>query len=283
MDHLLRELAPISEEAWSQIDTDARMRLSTYVRGRQLIDFSGPHGWDHSAVNRGGVSPVVDLPETVEPSTIARVEAATRVVQPLAELRVPFTLSRAALDTAARGNPGIDLDNLESAVRAIAMLENSAVAHGWPAAGIEGIVPASAHTPVQIEPATGGPDATKAYVVAVTTAVERLGLAGVGGPYGLALGTECWVVVLERTESGTSLMEHLTRILDGGPIVWAPGIRGGVVVSQRGGDFQFVSGQDLSIGYRASDAESVTLYLEESFTLTILDPTAAVALATGVS
>ena len=52
----------------------------------------------------------------------------------------------------------------------------------------------------------------------------------------------------------------------------------GVVVSQHGGDFQFVSGQDLSPGCRGSDAEPATLYFEESFTLDMLDPTGAVAL-----
>ena len=60
-------------------------------------------------------------------------------------------------------------------------------------------------------------------------------------------------------------------------IVWGARIRSGVVVSQRGGDFELMSGQDLSLGYRSSDAESVTLYFEESFTLKILDSTAAAA------
>ena len=49
--------------------------------------------------------------------------------------------------------------------------------------------------------------------------------------------------------------------------MWAPGVRGAVVVSLRGGDFLFESGQDLSIGYDHHDADLVHLYLEESFTL----------------
>jgi uncharacterized linocin/CFP29 family protein len=61
--------------------------------------------------------------------------------------------------------------------------------------------------------------------------------------------------------------------------VWAPGVRGAVVVSQRGGDFAFESGQDLSIGYDSHDGDVVRLYLEESFSFHVATPEAAVPLA----
>jgi len=60
--------------------------------------------------------------------------------------------------------------------------------------------------------------------------------------------------------------------------VWAPGVEGGVVLSLRGGDFQFESGQDLSIGYLDHDADVVRLYIEESFSFRVLEPDAAVTL-----
>jgi uncharacterized linocin/CFP29 family protein len=50
------------------------------------------------------------------------------------------------------------------------------------------------------------------------------------------------------------------------------------VVSQRGGDFLFDSGEDLSIGYDSHDAEAVELYLVESFSFRVATPEAAVAL-----
>ena len=57
-----------------------------------------------------------------------------------------------------------------------------------------------------------------------------------------------------------------------------PGLNGGVVLSRRGGDFRLVVGQDLSIGYSDHDADTVSLYLEESFTFRALEPDAAVPL-----
>ncbi|MGH8917966.1 MAG: family 1 encapsulin nanocompartment shell protein, partial [Actinomycetes bacterium] len=183
------------------------------------------------------------------------------------------------LANASRGNHAIDLGPLEEAAKAIALAENTAVFHGYPGAGIRGITEASSHDHVQASGEWGE------FPQAVAVAVERLLLAGIGGPYGLALGDDAWVGVVEATERGSTLIGHLSTIVNG-PIVWAPGAHGGIVVSQRGGDFTIDSGQDLSIGYSHHDADTVTLYLEESFTFRVEEPDAAVALvvpATGTA
>lgn len=97
-------------------------------------------------------------------------------------------------------------------------------------------------------------------------------------PYGLALGPEQHRRVIETTEhGGYPLAEHIAKIIEG-PIIWAPGVQGAVIVSLRGGDFVFESGQDLSIGYQSHSDEVVELYLEESFSFHVATPEAAVAL-----
>ena len=84
--------------------------------------------------------------------------------------------------------------------------------------------------------------------------------------------------MVEGAEAGGyPLLEHLRKILEG-PVVWAPGVGGALVLSLRGGDFVFESGQDLSIGYDSHDAETVRLYLEESFSFHVATPEAAVML-----
>jgi uncharacterized linocin/CFP29 family protein len=267
MNHLMREVAPISGHAWEQIDDEAKDRLTTYLAARRVVDFQGPLGWSHSAVNLGTSTSISG------PTMGDGVQARARQVLPLVELRVPFTLERSELDDADRGNDDIDLDPVVKAAAAIALAENVAVFHGYEAGGITGIAQASVHEPVE---ASGS---LQDFPKFVAHAVERLRLAGVTGPYGLALSSEVWTDVVETTEhGGYPLFRHLDQILDGGPIVWSPGVEGGVVLSMRGGDFELSAGQDLSVGYLAHDAATVTLYLEESFTFRVLSEDAAVVL-----
>ena len=264
MSHLLREHAPITEESWARIDEEARERLTPALAARKLVDFAGPRGWQHSATNLGRIA-AIDAP-------FAGVSAAQRRVLPLVELRAPFSVSRAELADADRGAADTDFDDLDKAAHALAMAENASVFHGFAASGIVGIAEASPHKPIPL-----GKDCDR-YARHVAKAIELLLAAGIDGPYGLALGPAAHELVLESSEhGGWLLLDHLRKIL-GGPLVWAPGVEGAVVLSLRGGDFLFESGEDISVGYRSHDADEVSLYLEQSFSFRVATPEAAVAL-----
>lgn len=263
--HLLRAHAPITEAGWKLIDDEARDRLTPGLAARRLVDVSEPRGWEHSATSLGRVE---ELAETPAPG----LTAARRRVLALVELRAPFSVSRAELRDGDRGAGDVDFDALDLSARRLAAAENEAVFHGWQAAGIVGIAEASAHEPVPL-----GEDSQR-YPRHVARAVEMLLAAGVGGPYGMALGAEAYTRVLETTGHGGYLLrDHLRQILDG-PLVWAPGVRGAVVVSLRGGDFALELGEDASVGYDSHDADVVRLYIEESLSFRVLTDDAAVAL-----
>jgi uncharacterized linocin/CFP29 family protein len=53
MNHLLRELAPISTAGWQEIEKEATRTLKTTLAARRLVDFVGPQGWGASAVGLG--------------------------------------------------------------------------------------------------------------------------------------------------------------------------------------------------------------------------------------
>ncbi len=262
--HLLRAHAPISDSGWKLLDDEARERLSAALAARKLVDFSGPYGWEHSATNLGRTDPVSATP-------CDGVSALRRRVLPLVELRAEFDLSRSELRDHDRGAPDPDLEPLDAAAHQIAVAENKAVFHGWEEASITGIVPASPHPELEL-------GEVAEYPRQVAGAVEQLLHSGISGPYALALGGEQYQRVVETAEhGGYPLLEHLRKIIEG-PLVWAPGVMGAVVMSQRGEDFQFESGQDLSIGYLDHDLEVVRLYLEQSFSFRVNTPEAAVAL-----
>jgi len=262
--HLLREHAPITEAGWRLLDDEARERLAPALAARKLVDFAGPRGWAYSATNLGRAERIADAPDGIV--------AATRRVLPLVEARAPFSIAHSELVDADRGAEDVDLGELDGAAQRIAIAENAAVFHGWGAAGISGIAEASTHDTIAL-----GEDCER-YPRHVAMAVDTLRGVGIDGPYGLALGPATHTRVLETSQhGGYPLLEHLREIL-GGPLVWAPGVEGAVVLSVGGGHFLFESGEDLSIGYESHDAESVQLYLEESFSFRIATPEAAVAL-----
>jgi uncharacterized linocin/CFP29 family protein len=264
MNHLLRSLAPISDAAWKELDEEATERLTPALAARKLVDFSGPHGWDHSSSNLGRTAPLASAP-------CDGVTGLQRRVQPLIELRADFELSRAELRDLDRGAVDPDLEALDTAAHQIAVAENTTVFHGWHGA-ITGIEEASPHERMHLG------EVTNAYPMPVAGAVERLLQSGISGPYALALGGEQYQRVVETAENGGyPLLEHLRKILEG-PIVWAPGVKGALVLSTRGGDFLFESGQDLALGYDGHDSEVVRLYLQESLSFRIATPEAAVVL-----
>jgi uncharacterized linocin/CFP29 family protein len=265
MDHLRRQLAPISDAAWEAIDDEASRTLRHYLTARALLDFSGPKGWAHSGEPLGRLNPA-------SPSPVEGVLADVRISQPLVELRTPFELSLSEVDAIDRGAPDPDLTPLQEAARLAALAEDRMVFHGYEPAHVVGLAGASPHDPLEIGDDYGD------YAGIVARAVARLRRAGVGGPYAIALGPRCFTGVIETTEhGGYPLLEHIKLIL-GGPVLWAPAVDGAVVVSTRGGDYELVSGEDFSIGYRSHDEDAVALYVEESLTLLIKDDRAAIAL-----
>lgn len=262
--HLLRHLAPVTEAGWSLIDEEARERLVVALAARRLVDFTGPHGWEHSATNLGRTDGIGAAP-------CPGVTGRRRRVLPLSEVRADFTVAREELRAGDRGAEDVDLEALDGAARNMAVAENKAVFHGWAEADVQGITEATPH------PQIPRGDNFNDYPRPVAKAVEVLLQCGVGGPYGLALGTDDYTGVIETAEhGGYPLFDHLRKILEG-PIVWSPGVNGAVVLSQRGGDFLFESGQDLAVGYESHDADDVHLYLVESFSFRVATPEAAVA------
>ncbi|MGL3213416.1 family 1 encapsulin nanocompartment shell protein [Bradyrhizobium sp. BR 1433] len=264
MNNLHRGLAPISDAAWAQIEEEASRTLKRHLAARRVVDVDGPKGTDFSAVGTGHLKKIAAPGDGVE--------ATQRDVRALVELRVPFELSRQAIDDVERGANDSDWDPLKDAARKIACAEDRAVFDGYAAAGIEGIRQGTSNPVLTLPPSV------KNYPAVVAQAVSQLRLAGVNGPYTLLLGTEPYTAIGGATDDGYPVLQHIQRLIDG-KIIWAPAIEGGVLLTTRGGDFQLSIGQDLSIGYLSHSAKSVQLYFQETITFLMLTSEASVVLA----
>lgn len=264
MDNLHRELAPISRQAWEQIEEEAKRTLKRHLAARRVVDVEGPKGKDFSAVGTGHLKSV--------PSPGDGVQASQREVVALVELRVPFELSRSAIDDVERGALDSDWSPVKDAARRLAFAEDRAVFEGYAAVGIQGIRQCSSNAALAL------PASVKNYPDAVARAVSELRLAGVEGPYALVLGADAYTAASGGSDDGYPVFHHIERVVDGG-IIWAPAIQGAFVLTTRGGDFQIDIGQDVSIGYLSHSSTTVELYFQESFTFRVLTTEAAVGLS----
>ncbi len=143
MSHLLREQVPISDAGWRLLDSEAEERLTPGLAARQLVDFAGSHGWQHSATNLGRTQELSDPPEK-------GVTALQRRVLGLVELRARFSVARSELEDAERGAEDVDLAALDKAAKRIARAENTVVFNGWSTADIAGVVESSTHDKIAL-------------------------------------------------------------------------------------------------------------------------------------
>ena len=102
--------------------------------------------------------------------------------------------------------------------------------------------------------------------------------AGINGPYALVLAAPIYAQVLAAAEDGYPLAKRITQQVLDGPLVRAPAIDGGVLLSVRGGDYERHLGQDLSVGYLARPIGRRWSCWTPVFTFRVLEPAAAVPL-----
>jgi uncharacterized linocin/CFP29 family protein len=263
MNNLHRELAPISDEAWADIEEEVTRTLKRYLAARHVVDVQGPGGVALSAVGTGHLHTI----KTPVDGILAR----QRNVNALVELRVPFELNREQIDDVERGADDSDWQPANDAARIIAFAEDQAIFDGYAAAGIGGIRQGTSN-PVMTLPAD-----VRQYPDAIAQALTQLRMVGVNGPYAVVLSADAYTELSESSDHGYPILEHIKKLVDG-KIVWAPAIAGAFVLTTRGGDFGFYLGQDMSIGYLSHTDTTVRLYLQETFTFLLLTTEASVAL-----
>ena len=264
MNNLHRELAPISDAAWAQIEEETTRTLKRYLAGRRVVDVPTAGGVDLPAVGTGHLLSIAPPGEDI----IAR----QREVRSLVELRVPFELTRDAIDDVERGSDDSDWQPAKDAARKIAFAEDRAIFNGYREANIQGIREGTSN-PIMTLPAD-----VREYPDAVAHALSELRLVGVNGPYSVVLGAKEYTELAETRDHGYPVLEHVKRIVDSN-LIWAPAIEGAFVLTTRGGDFELSIGQDVSIGYLSHTDAAVRLYLQETFTFRLLTSEASVVLA----
>jgi uncharacterized linocin/CFP29 family protein len=261
MDILKRELAPIPAEAWAEIDAQATRSLKAILSARRVIDLNGPMGPDFPGVPEGRL----DFPDNQPEDGLSY---GIHKVHHLVETRIPFTLAIQEMDNAVRGAKDIDLANLEEAAKTIALFEEKVVYHGLPDANIRGLKQCQGQECLSIGAAP------EQLLEAIAEGLTAFAGRSVEGPFAFVVGPKLWSRMSAHFQ-GYPVKMQAENIL-GGQVLLSPYLSDAFeneayMISQRGGDFEIILGNDLSIGYERHDPETVTLYFTSSFTFRILD------------
>jgi uncharacterized linocin/CFP29 family protein len=263
MNNLHRELAPISEAAWADLEEETTRTLKRHLAGRRVVDVHSPGGVGLSAVGTGHLKTIAAPGDGI----LAR----QRDVKALVEVRVPFELNREQVDDVERGANDSDWQPAKDAAQKIAFAEDRAIFEGYAAAGIVGVRQGTSN-PIMTLPAD-----VRHYPDAFAQALSQLRLVGVNGPYSVLLGADAYTALSETSDNGYPVLEHIKKLVKD-EIIWTPAVAGAFVLTTRGGDFDLHIGQDVSIGYLSHTDSVVRLYLQETLTFLLLTTEASVAL-----
>lgn len=263
MNNLHKELAPISDQAWEEIENELLRTFKRNLAGRRIVDLNGPHGAKLSSIGTGHLKTI----KSPDSGLFVR----QHDVIPLLQLRVPFELNRDQIDAVEFGSLDSDWQPVKDAAEKLAYAEDRAIFEGLSTAGIVGMKAGSSNPQLTL------PSDAEDYPDVIAQALKQLRLVSVDGPYVLVMGAEPYTKLFESNNDGYPVISHIRRLIEA-DVVWAPGIKGAYVLSTRGGDFELSLGRDLSIGYQSHTDELIKLYLEETMTFRLLTPEAVVAI-----
>ena len=263
MNILKKSIAPITDKAWEEITDRTKQILATYLTARKFVDIDGPNGLEQGGVSTGRLI----VPENQRPEGI---NYGIREVLPFIEIRKPFELDLWELDNIERGAKDADLSPLEEAVMEVAFFEEKVIYEGFDTIHVEGIEKSALADPVDI------PQNTNAFLKELGNQIIHLSQNAVEGPYSLIINKTEWLELVKLSE-GYPILTQLKEIL-GGQVIINQSNEHSYLVSERGGDFELVLGQDFTLGYDSHDTRYVKLYLTASFTFRVLSPEAIVVL-----
>ena len=252
---LYRNLAPISNEVWEEIDERAKEVLRSYLSARRVVHVDGPKGFDHNVLTDGRLANSEELDNGVCYGNYK--------VQPLVESRIEFDMDRWELDNLQRGAKDIDYEPLENAIKEIALFEEDAIYNGLENAIIDGI-----NNSMELDPIDFGKDANS-IMESITKGLIELRKNFAQKPFSLVVNEEAYKRILS-SETAYPLDERIKRLI-GGDIIFSHVVDGAYLLPVDHDDLELTIGRDFSIGYQDHDAETVRFFVTESFTFRVLD------------
>lgn len=255
MDILKRSIAPLTEEAWNEIDEQAIEVLRSHLSARKTVHVEGPKGWDYTVVPEGRLALVDDEKD---------VKTGVYKSTPLVEARVSFELDRWEMDNLVRGAKDVELEALETAVHKLAVFEENAIYNGYDKGQIKGLRDSSEQKTLDFG------DNAKTILEMIAQGMIMLQDAFAKKPYNLVVGDEAWKRI-NRESDNYPLVKQVEELIEG-KVIHSHVVQGAFLLPEGHEDLELTIGQDYSIGYESHTDEKVRLFITESFAFRVLDP-----------
>lgn len=255
MDILKRNIAPLAASAWTEIDARASEVLRSRLTARKAVKVEGPKGWDFNALSEGRLDRISQGESGVKTGVYR--------IKPLVEARVTFKLNRWELDNITRGAKGIDLGNLDEAVKQIGDFEERAIYYGYESGGIQGLEQSSGLSPLAF--GNDGSSIMDSLAQGLLLLKEHFHQGGSV----LIVGEEAFTR-LNREAHGYPLVRRIETLI-GGKILLSPVVTGAFLLPFDNENLELTIGHDFAIGYESHDSEEVKFFISESFTFRVLD------------
>lgn len=264
MEILNRTNAPFSNGVWSVIDTTMSEFLSKRLALRAVVDFRDEYNYDTDAIF------------TKELRAISEQKGLTLSIREpikMVEIRKSFNIANATIEQIKRGVEEFDDKEFAKAANEFASIENGMILEGLKDAAFKGMAnhPEVANVDVK---------STKELLSSVAKSLGLFNKEFVNGDFKLVVSSATMAQLYTEFFDGVSLKTKLDEMLGANQTVVSEDIgdNKALIISQRGGDFEFYSGLDVSIGFQKAGKESVELFLIETCAFRVLAPEAAIVL-----
>lgn len=264
MEILNRINAPFGSGVWSELDNTLGKFLAKRLNLRGIIDFNQGYTYDDDAISTKSLNEV---------SNKKGLSIGTRVPIKMVEVKKTFSLNKDVIEDIKRGIEDYDDSALANAANEFATVENTMILNGLKEANIEGIIANK-----EVESLTV--NSTKEILSAVAKSLGIFNKNFVEGNIKLILSSSTLAKLYTEFFDGISVKAKIDDILGSGNIVVNEDIgdKTALLLSQRGEDFEFFSGLDVSLGYEKELKDGIELFLIQTCAFRVLGPEAAVVL-----
>ena len=264
MEILNRSNAPFGANVWTTIDSTISQFLEKRLNLRSLVDFDSTYDYNTDSISTKNSSQIVN-----KKNITINVREPIRMV----EIKNYFTIPKNVIEDIKKAKKDFDDKGFASAANEFSSIENEIILKGLEKANIKGILSNNELEKIEVK-------TTKDILVNTAKSLGIFNKNFINAPFKMVVSSSTLAKMYTEFFDGISLKTKIDDILGANSIVVNQDIGDDkiLIISQRGGDFEFYSGLDVSVGFEKELEDSLEFFLIETCAFRVINPDAAIVL-----